>query len=81
MKKLITVEAVNYFPSRNTYSDWNSKMLYRKYGKLYLCHVYVCFFSRSVYIPRQQPKECTVLKGAQQALELFSEESNFTFNQ
>lgn len=62
----ITIESFHYFGHDNT-RDFNSKVLYRKNGKLYLAHVYVCFFNKAVYFPRQ-PKEGKVLKGLHEAI-------------
>lgn len=63
---MIKIETVNYFgnlPGR----DFNAKVLYRKNGKLKLAHVYIDFFNKQVYIPKQ-PKECKVLVGFEQAI-------------
>lgn len=62
----IIIEAVNYFGHSNE-RNFNTKVLYRKGGKLYLAHVYIDFFNKRVYIPKQA-KECKVLKGFEQAI-------------
>ncbi len=62
----ITIETLNYFGDCNS-RNFNAKVLYRKNGKLHLAHVYIDFFWKCVYIPKQ-PKECKVLKGLVEAV-------------
>jgi hypothetical protein len=64
----ISIEQFNYFGNDNS-RNFNAKVLYRKAGKLYLAHVYVDFFNKRVYIPKQ-PKECKVLTGFDQAINI-----------
>lgn len=62
----VNIENFNYFRA-SCDKDFNAKVLYRKYGKLYLAHIYVDFFNKRIYIPKQ-PKECKVLKGFVEAI-------------
>ena len=62
----ITIETFNYL-GHSSDRNFNAKVLYRKAGKLYLAHVFVDFFNKRVYIPKQA-KECKVLKGFEQAI-------------
>jgi hypothetical protein len=63
----IKIEQVNYFGDTKD-CNFNAKVLYFKNNKLNLAHIYIDFFNKSVYIPKQ-PKECKVLKGFEQAVE------------
>jgi hypothetical protein len=68
MKTSITIESVNFL-SGQTYADkFNAKVLYRKNGKLELAHVFIDYFNKQVFVPKQ-PKECKVLKGFNQAIQ------------
>lgn len=60
--KSIQIVQLNYFSSLQSNNDYNGKVLYSKNGKLYLAHVYVDFFNKSIYNAKQ-PKECKVLGG------------------
>ena len=62
----ITIENVNYFGDDSS-RNYNAKVLYKKFGKLYLAHVDIDFFNKRVYIPKQ-PKECKVLVGFEQEM-------------
>ena len=64
--KEIKIEKVNYI-GHSDEADFNAKVLYWKYKKLYLAHVYIDFFNKRVYIPTQ-PKECKILKGFEQEI-------------
>ena len=61
MKAIITIESVNYI-GRSADRNFNAKVLYRKNGKLQLAHVFIDFFNKNVYVPKQ-PKECKILAG------------------
>ncbi len=63
-----TIEQLNYFGQSTLSNDYNAKVLYRKYGKLYLAHVWVCHFNKAIHVTHKQPKECKVLAGLQTAL-------------
>ncbi len=78
MSQKIQIEKVNYFGDSNNDKDFNAKVLYRKHGKLYLCHIYIDFFNEYIYIPKQ-PKECKVLPGFSSAINTFAKETNFLF--
>jgi hypothetical protein len=65
-KQTITIETLNYFADLNS-ADYNGKVLYKKNGKSYLAHIYLDFFWKKVYFPKQ-PKECKVLVGLEQAI-------------
>jgi hypothetical protein len=62
---MITIEKINYFGDSD--KDFNAKVLYRKYGKLYHATLYIDYFNRRFHIPNQ-PKECKVLTGLEQAV-------------
>ena len=62
----ITIETVNYLGDSDE-RNFNAKVLYRKNGKLNLAHVYIDFFNKRVYVPKQ-PKECKIIKGFEQAI-------------
>ena len=75
--KNIKIEQLNYFGQSTNSRDFNAKVLYRKNGKLYLAHIWVCFFNRAIYIANQQPKECKVLAGLGTALDNYGKEHYF----
>ena len=78
----IEVIKVNYFesiPYGVGRSEYNGKALYRKYGKTYICHVYIDFFNKEIYIPTQQPKECKVLHGVGKAVNDFAIKNRWLF--
>lgn len=77
MTNNITIEQVNYFPELN-YDIYNAKVLYRKYGKLRLCHIYIDWFNNQVHVPKQ-PKECNVLAGFQKAIYKYAEKTKWRF--
>lgn len=62
----IKIEAINYFGNDDS-RNFNAKVLYRKDDKLYLAHVYIDFFNKKVYVPKQS-KECKILKGFEAAI-------------
>lgn len=62
MKATIEIEKVNYFTGRTYDNDFNAKVLYRKNGKLHLCHIFIDFFNKDVFVGKQA-KECKVLAG------------------
>ena len=64
----VTIEQLNYFGESNDNQEYNGKALYRKYGKLYLVHVWIDFFNKAIYVSRNQPKECKKLAGLTNAL-------------
>jgi len=64
----ITIETVNYF-GHSEDRNFNAKVLYSKNGKKYLAHVYIDFFNKRVYIPKQA-KECKILAGFEAAINL-----------
>ena len=66
MKAQIIIWSVNYL-GHSDERNFNAKVLYRKNGKLNLAHVYIEFFNKRVYIPKQ-PKECKILAGFEQAI-------------
>lgn len=68
---MVTIEKLNYFGQSTNSIDYNAKVLYKKYGKLYLCHVYVDYFNNRVYISKNQPKECKILVGIDHAVNEF----------
>lgn len=74
----ITIEKLNYFSSLQNNQDYNSKVLYYKNNKLYIAHVYVDFFNRSIY-ESKQPKECKVLSGLMSELNTWATQRNFIF--
>jgi hypothetical protein len=52
------IEKINYFGNETNSDDYNAKVLYRDTkGNLFLAHIYVCFFSKEIYISKHQPKE------------------------
>jgi hypothetical protein len=63
----IQIDKVNYFGD-TTDCNFNAKVLYYKNNKLNLVHIYIDFFNKSVYIPKQ-PKECKILKGLHEAIQ------------
>ena len=77
MNKII-IEKLNYFSSLQNNQDYNSKVLYYKNNKLYIAHVYVDFFNRSIY-ESKQPKECKVLQGLMTELNQWAIKRNFIF--
>ena len=74
-KGKIVIEKINYFGGE----DFNAKALYRKNGKLYLCHIHIDFFNLKIYAERQQPKECKVLTGFEAAVNAYAKETNWLF--
>jgi len=72
----IEIELVNYLgntademsPSYGL--NFNTKVLYRKYGKLYLGYVYIDYFWKKVYAYKQ-PKGGKVLKGLTEAVKKY----------
>jgi hypothetical protein len=74
----ITIEKLNYFSSLQNNQDYNSKVLYYKNNKLYIAHVFVDFFNRSIY-ESKQPKEGKVLSGLMSELNTWANERNFIF--
>ena len=72
MTTSIQIEKINYFGQSTNSDDYNAKCLYRKYGKLYLLHVYIDHFNREVFISNNQPKECKVLQGIKKAVNEFA---------
>lgn len=65
--KNIKIEQLNYFGDIED-CNFNAKVLYYKNNKLNLAHIYIDFFNKSVYIPKQ-PKECKILKGFCEAVQ------------
>ena len=74
----VTIEQLNYFGESNDNQEFNGKALYRKYGRLYLVHVWVDFFNKAIHIAHNQPKECKVLAGLAKALNDFGK-ANYKF--
>jgi hypothetical protein len=62
----VSIELVNYFGHSDDI-NFNAKVLYKKNRKQYLAHIYIDFFNRRIYIPKQA-KECKILKGFEQAI-------------
>lgn len=62
----VTIDTVNYLGNSDD-RNFNAKVLYTKYGNLYLAHVDIDFFNERVYIPKQG-KECRVLTGFEVAI-------------
>ena len=62
----ITIDTLNYFGEIEG-NNFNTKVLYTKNGKRYLAHVYIDYFNKRVYIPKQA-KECKVLAGFEQVI-------------
>ena len=64
----VTIEKINYFGQETDSEEWNAKVLYRKGNKGYYAIIYIDYFNRRVYIPKQ-PKGAKALVGLQQALD------------
>ena len=63
------IEKINYFGNETGSDEWNAKVLYRTTnGKLHVAQVYVCFWSRTFYIAKNQPSECKVTPSLGRAL-------------
>lgn len=65
---MVTIDTVNYFSGRE-YDDWNTKVLYKKCGRLYLMYIHINMLSENFSIPSKLPKECKRLKGFSEAME------------
>lgn len=54
------IEKINYFGEETKSEEWNAKVLYYVNGKLRHCLIYICFFSREIYISKEQHSLCHV---------------------
>lgn len=72
MTSQITILNINYFGELEG-ENFNAKVRYTKNGKRYLACIYLDYFWKEVYFPKQ-PKECKVLAGLDQAIRI---EKNF----
>jgi len=69
METLITINTVNYFGEISG-ENYNAKVIYNKNGKQYLAQIYIDFFNKRVYVPKKQAKECKVLVGLEQEINI-----------
>lgn len=76
MTNTVTIEKVNYFGDNG--DDFNAKALYRKNGKLYLCHIHIDFFNKGIYTTKQ-PKEGKVLVGFDAAIIKYANQTRWNF--
>ena len=72
---MIAIEQVNYFSKLHA-NVFNTTVLYRKYGKLYLARVYVDFFNKRVHVPKQE-KDAKALAGFEKAINEFAEKTDW----
>jgi hypothetical protein len=79
MRTTIKIEKVNYFGERTNTSDFNAKVLYYKYGKMYLAHIYIDYFNRRVYEGSNNPKEHKALSGFMQAINEYANKTRWMF--
>jgi hypothetical protein len=80
MKKQIEIEKVNYFGEKTHSNDFNAKVLYRKNnGRLQVAKVFIDFFNRHVFISKKQDKSGKVLKGFDEAINEFAEQTKWKF--
>ena len=72
----ITIEQYNYFGHVEDFGKLNAKVLYKKYGKLYICHVHMDFFNRDFIVIQDGAKENKALTGFRQAFHSWLLENN-----
>ena len=65
---MITIEKIVFFGNVEYDEDFNAKVVYEKYKKIYVCCFFVDFFHRKIYIPKQ-PKFHKVLVGLEEKLQ------------
>ena len=63
----IIIEKINYFGKETESDEYNAKVLYKKGNKLYLAIVWIDYFWKRVYIPKQRKYE-KALVGLEEAL-------------
>lgn len=72
----IEIVTLNYFSELND-NDFNGKVIYKKYGKTYLAHIYVDFFQKQIYcMKKYQNQETKVLSGLDYALNIYAIEKD-----
>lgn len=65
----IKIEKINYFGKETNSTEWNAKVLYKRNGQLHHAMIFICFFSREIYINKKiQAPECKVYEGLLSAL-------------
>ena len=65
----IKIEKINYFGEETNSNEWNAKVLYTRNGQLHHAMIFICFFSREIYINKKiQATECKVYEGLLSAL-------------
>ena len=69
MTSKITIQNLNYFGEIEG-ENFNAKVVYTKNGKHFHACIYLDYFWKAVYFPKQ-PKECKVLAGLEQAIKIY----------
>ena len=64
----IEIISFNYFGEKSESTDWNAKVVYKKYDKSYHCLLHIDYFNKRVSIPKPQPIECKALSGIAEAI-------------
>ena len=64
----IVIEKVNYFGENEVMGKYNSKVIYRKGGKLAIAVFQQDTFNHDIYFPKKQPKDHKVHRGLYEAL-------------
>lgn len=77
MKNSILIDQVNYFGELEG-ENYNGKVVYSKNGKFYNACIYICFYNKEVFFPKQ-PKGCKSLTGLEYATELFIDQNTMLF--
>ena len=69
MTTQINILNLNYFGELEG-ENFNAKVVYTKNGKSFHACIYLDYFWKDVYFPKQ-PKECKVLSGLEQAIRIY----------
>jgi hypothetical protein len=67
----IKIIEVNFFGKNTGTYDYNAKVRYAKNGKSYIAHIYVSYLIKKVIVSYNQPKECKVFNGLEEATAKF----------